>query len=95
MREQPLVSDPLRIEDDVWVGAGCSVLPGVTIGRGAVLGARAVATKDIPPYAVAAGVPARVLRYRMGRESSPGAPHEEGGTALGPSSFPEADERLG
>lgn len=51
--------------NDVWIGHGAVVLPGVTIGTGAVLGAGAVASKDIPPFAIAAGVPARVLRYRF------------------------------
>ena len=53
---------PIRIEDDVWVGSGAIVLPGVTIGRGAVVAAGAVVTKDVPPLTVAAGVPAKVLK---------------------------------
>ncbi len=64
IRKQPLASEPVVIEDDVWLGAGCSVLPGVTIGAGAVIGARAVVTKDIPPNAIAVGVPARVIGTR-------------------------------
>lgn len=52
------------IEDDADLGVGCVVLPGVTIGKGAQVGAGAVVSKSIPAYAVAAGVPARVLRYR-------------------------------
>lgn len=52
------------IADDVWIGAHCVICPGVRIGTGAVIGAGAVVTKDIPPYAVAGGVPARVIRYR-------------------------------
>jgi acetyltransferase-like isoleucine patch superfamily enzyme len=55
---------PVVIEDDADVGVGSVVLPGVTIGRGAVVGAGAVVNRSIPAYAVAAGVPARVLRYR-------------------------------
>lgn len=54
----------ITIEDDVWLGARVTVLDGVTIGRGAVIGAGAVVTKDIPPYAVAVGVPAQVIRMR-------------------------------
>ena len=54
----------MTIGDDSDLGVGCVVLPGVTIGRGAVIGAGAVVNEDIPEYAVAAGVPARVLRLR-------------------------------
>lgn len=50
---------------DVWLGHGVIVLPGVTIGAGAAIGAGAVVTKDIPPFAVAVGNPARVLRFRF------------------------------
>jgi acetyltransferase-like isoleucine patch superfamily enzyme len=52
------------VEDDVWLGMGVKVMDGVHIGRGAVIGANAVVTKDIPPYSVAVGVPARVIRNR-------------------------------
>lgn len=52
------------LEDDVWLGIGVKVLEGVRIGKGAVIGAGAVVTKDIPPYAIAVGVPARVIRMR-------------------------------
>ena len=64
IRKQALTSSPVVIGNDVWIGAGCSILPGVTIGDGAVIGARAVVTKDIPPNAIAVGVPAKVIRYR-------------------------------
>jgi acetyltransferase-like isoleucine patch superfamily enzyme len=60
----PLHFAPVRIEDHVDLGVGAIVLPGVTIGRGAQIGAGAVVVTDIPPYVVAAGVPARVLRER-------------------------------
>ena len=50
------------IEDDVWVGAQSVILKGVTIGRGAIIGAASVVTRDVPPYAIVAGVPARVIR---------------------------------
>lgn len=53
------------IEDDVWVGYGAIIMAGVRIGRGAIIGAGSVVTKDVPAYAIAAGVPARVLRYRF------------------------------
>jgi acetyltransferase-like isoleucine patch superfamily enzyme len=54
--------EPLRIEDDVWIGAGSIVLGGVTVGAGSVLGAGSVASRDIPPYVVAVGSPARPVR---------------------------------
>ena len=53
---------PITIEDKVWIGFGVNILKGVTIGEGAVIGACSVVTKDIPPYAVAVGNPARVVR---------------------------------
>ncbi len=55
---------PVIFEEDVWVGAGCTILKGVTVGRGAIVAAGAVVTKDIPPYAIAGGIPARVLKFR-------------------------------
>ncbi len=54
----------IKIEDDVWLGAGAKITDGVTVGRGSVIGAGAVVTKDIPPYSVAVGVPARVVKKR-------------------------------
>jgi acetyltransferase-like isoleucine patch superfamily enzyme len=54
----------VTIEDDSDIGVGAIVLPGVTIGRGVQIGAGAVVTSDIPPYSVAVGVPARVIRSR-------------------------------
>ena len=52
------------IEDDVWIGAGSVIIAGVTIGRGSVIGSNSVVTKDIPPYSIVAGVPARIIRTR-------------------------------
>jgi maltose O-acetyltransferase len=57
---------PVRIGDDVWIGARVIILPGVTIGSGSVLGAGAVISRDVPPYAVVVGNPGRVVRYRRG-----------------------------
>ncbi|RME45140.1 MAG: hypothetical protein D6796_10925 [Caldilineae bacterium] len=59
---RPAQGKPIRVEDYVWIGSGAIVLGGVTIGEGAVVGAGAVVTKDVPPFSVAAGVPARVIR---------------------------------
>jgi acetyltransferase-like isoleucine patch superfamily enzyme len=53
---------PVRIDDDVWIGAGAIVLPGVTVGKGAVVAAGAVVAHDVPAMTVVAGVPARVLK---------------------------------
>lgn len=52
------------IEDDVWIGANCVILPGVHIGYGAVVAAGSVVTKNVPSYALVAGVPAKVIKYR-------------------------------
>ena len=54
---------PPEVGEGSWIGARVTLLPGVKIGRYCVIGAGAVVTKDIPDYAVAAGVPARVIRY--------------------------------
>jgi acetyltransferase-like isoleucine patch superfamily enzyme len=53
------------IGNDVWVGESAIVMDGVTIGNGAIVAAGAVVTRDVPPYAVVAGVPARIIRYRF------------------------------
>ncbi|NET08844.1 MAG: acyltransferase [Merismopedia sp. SIO2A8] len=62
--EQPLISRPTKICDRVWLGANVTVLKGVTIGAGAVIGAGSVVTKDIPPNAIAVGVPAKTVKYK-------------------------------
>lgn len=56
---------PVVIEDDVWIGARVTLLPGVHIGRGSVIGAGSVVTKDVPAYSIVGGNPARVLKYRI------------------------------
>lgn len=56
--------DKVNIENDVWIGTNAVVLPGVHVHKGAVIGAGAVVTRDVPSYAIVGGVPARILRYR-------------------------------
>ncbi len=60
---------PPVIGDDVWVGANAVILCGVSIGDGVVIGAGAVVTRDLPPYCVAAGVPARIIRQRFASDT--------------------------
>jgi len=64
MSQQDGISAPVEIGDDVWLGAHVVVTAGSIIGTGAVIGANAVVTRDIPEYAVAVGVPAKIIRYR-------------------------------
>lgn len=64
MNGQPCRSRHITIGVDVWIGAHAVLLPGVQIGRGAVVGAGSVVTKDVPEYAIVAGNPARVVKYR-------------------------------
>lgn len=61
---------PIHIGDDVWIGTRAVILPGVTVGRGAIIGAGSIVTKDIPPYAIAGGSPAKVIRQRGARIDS-------------------------
>ncbi|HMT15484.1 MAG TPA: DapH/DapD/GlmU-related protein, partial [Aestuariivirga sp.] len=56
------------IGHDVWVGHGAIIMPGIAVGHGAVIAAGAVVTRDVAPYAVVAGVPARRLRWRFGKK---------------------------
>jgi acetyltransferase-like isoleucine patch superfamily enzyme len=64
IREQGAVVSPVCIGRDVWIGGKATITRGVTIGDGAVIGANAVVTRDVPAYAVAVGIPARVIRSR-------------------------------
>lgn len=56
------------VDDDVWIGYGATILSGVHIGQGVIIGAGAVVAKDVPPYAIIGGVPARVIKYRFSDE---------------------------
>ncbi len=60
---------PVVIEDRVWIGCRSIILKGVRIGRGAIIAAGSVVTKDVPPFSIAAGVPARVIRTRQDEEA--------------------------
>ena len=66
IREQGrLPEKPVYIENDVWIGARAIILPGVRVEEGAVIGAGAVVTKNVPPYAVVGGVPAKIIKQRV------------------------------
>jgi acetyltransferase-like isoleucine patch superfamily enzyme len=65
IKDQGIAKSPVRIGPDVWIGAKASVLRGVTIGRGCVVAAHALVNRDLPPFSVAVGVPARVVRDRV------------------------------
>lgn len=55
----------ITVEDDVWIGFGCTILDGVTLRRGTVVAAGAVVVKDTPPYSIVGGIPAKVIKYRF------------------------------
>lgn len=64
INEQGIYKDPVVIEDDVWIGMHAVILQGVTIGHGSIIGAGAVVNRDIPPWSIAVGSPAKVIRRR-------------------------------
>ncbi len=64
MVEQATDRRKITIEDNVWIGANAVITPGITIGTGSIIGAGAVVTKDVEPYSVMGGVPARLIRKR-------------------------------
>lgn len=63
-RQGSTEEEPVTIGDDVWIGGGCIILPGVLIGSHSVVAAGSVVTKDVPEWAVVGGNPAKVLKYR-------------------------------
>lgn len=60
--KRPIISSPILIEDNVWLGEQVSVLPGVTIGKGSIIGANSVVSKSIPANCIAVGIPAKVIK---------------------------------
>lgn len=64
IRFAPIISKPIKISDDVWIGAHSVIMPGVTLGKGCVVGAGSVVTKDVPSMAIVVGSPAKILKYR-------------------------------
>ena len=72
--DQPIIETdleirPVRVEAWADVGTGAVLLPGVTVGKGSIVGAGAIVTRDVPPFAIVAGVPARFLRWRDGYQT--------------------------
>lgn len=70
IKEQGATEGYIILEDDVWIGSNAVILPNVRIGKGAVIGAGAVVTKDIEPYAIAVGVPAKKIKSRLTNEQN-------------------------
>lgn len=68
VEEDAISKGDINIGNDVWIGMRAIILGGVRIGDGAIIGAGAIVTKDVPPYAIVAGVPARIIRYRFGEK---------------------------
>ena len=64
----PTCKGHIYVENDVWIGANSTIMSGVKIGNGAVIGANSMVTKDVPPYAIVAGNPAKLIKYRFTEE---------------------------
>lgn len=67
IKKQGYYGGPIIIYDDVWIGANAVILPNVILGRGCIIGANAVVTKNVPEYAIVGGIPAKLLRYRFSK----------------------------
>ena len=64
MNQQGEIEKPIIIDDDVWIGYGVTILPGVHIGKGSIIAAGAVCSKDVPEYVIVGGVPAKMIKAR-------------------------------
>lgn len=64
-REKNYTKGKVIIEDDVWIGTDATILSGVKLGQGSIIGAKSVVTKNVPPYAIVVGNPARIIKYRF------------------------------
>lgn len=64
IKKAEAIFQPISIEDDVWIGSHAVIMPGITIGQGAIVGAGTVVTKDVPPFSVFFGVPGKLNKYR-------------------------------
>lgn len=65
MKVQGVTREFIKIEDDCWLGVGSTVLAGVTVGKGSIVAAGAVVSKDVPPYSIVGGVPAKIIKSRI------------------------------
>lgn len=65
---EQVLSETVQIGNDVWIGMNSTVLPGIKIGNGAIIGAGSVVTKDVPDYAIVVGNPAKILKYRFDKQ---------------------------
>lgn len=63
--QEERTNGPIIVEDDVWIGTGAMIMSGVTVGKGAIVAAGAVVTKNVPPYSIVGGNPAKVIKYRF------------------------------
>ena len=64
IKNQGVTTKPIKVKNDVWIGSDVIILPGVTIGDGSVIGAGSVVTKDVEPYSIVVGNPARAIKKR-------------------------------
>ncbi len=70
IKKQGFYGGPIKIDSDVWIGANAVILPNVTIGRGSVIGSNSVVTKNVDPYTIVAGVPAKVIKHRFDKSQT-------------------------
>lgn len=69
IKKQGYYGSSIIIQDDVWIGANAVIVGGVTIGQGAIVGANAVVTKDVKPYSIVGGVPAKFIKFRFSNKN--------------------------